>query len=433
MPSMTSEPRSSKSDARGESARPPASAPVVPPSEAARPSLRDATGLLSGTVLLGLAERLGERFLPVFLVNLGGGATAVGLYQAATNLVGAGASLPGGYLTDRIGTKRALQWFAVAAALGFLLLAVAPSWPVAFLGALLALSWSAVSLPAALVLVTKAIRTANTAWGVSLHSLVRRVPMAIGPLVAGALMAARGEEAGLRIAFVLALALAVVTAVLQQFLIRPAVSAGAAMNGAARVDLHPVRAFRSMSRPLRELFVADTLIRFCEQIPYAFVVLWCMREIPRPIGALEFGQLTVIEMVAAMFVYAPGAWLSGRIGKPAAVALTFVFFLLFPLVLLVSHSFGMLVVAFLIRGFKELGEPTRKSLILDLCPPEARATWFGWYYCLRDSLAALAAVLGAWIWSVSPTATLLVAAGFGLVGVVWYATLALADRRRAIA
>jgi MFS family permease len=179
-----------------------------------------------------------------------------------------------------------------------------------------------------------------------------------------------------------------------------------------------------MSRPLRELFLADTLIRFCEQVPYAFVVLWCMREIERPIGALEFGQLTVIEMAVAMLVYVPGAWLSDRIGKPAAVALTFVFFFLFPLVLLVSRSFPMLVVAFVIRGLKELGEPTRKSLILDLCPPESRATHFGWYYCMRDSLAAVAALLGAWIWSQSPSATLVAASGFGLAGVLGYAFVA---------
>src|SRR5262249_33624140 len=140
-----------------------------------RPSLRDATGLLSGTVLLGLGEKLGERFIPLFLVNLGGGALAVGLHQAATNLVGAAASLPGGHMTDRIGSKRALQWFAVLASLGFALLVFASSWPIAIAGALMALSWSAVSLPAALVLITRAIPTRNTAWGVSVHSLVRRV------------------------------------------------------------------------------------------------------------------------------------------------------------------------------------------------------------------------------------------------------------------
>jgi MFS family permease len=390
-------------------------------------SLRNVAGLLSGTVLLGLGEKLGERFMPLFLVNLRGGAPAVGLYQAASNLVGAAAALPGGYLTDRVGTKRALQWFAAAASLGFVLLAIARTWEVAIIGSLLAFSWSAVSLPAALVLATRSIRTRNTAWGVSLHSLVRRVPMAVGPLVAGALVAANGEDAGLRRAYVLAVALGLVTIVVQQLLISP--RERVAPVAGERPAFHPIGALRSMSPPLRELFLADTLIRFCEQIPYAFVVLWCLREIPHPIGALQFGQLTAIEMVTAMLVYAPGAWMSSRIGKPAAVTVTFVFFFLFPIVLLLSRTFHALLIAFVLRGLKEIGEPTRKSLILDLCPENERATYFGWYYCLRDSLAALAALIGAGLWRVSPVTNLVAASAFGFVGLVWYAVVAFKSAR----
>ena len=403
---------------------------MIPPDPTANPtpsrrSSRDAVGLLSGTILLGLAERLGERFMPLFLVNLGGGTPAVGLYQAATNLVGAAAALPGGYLTDRIGTKHALQYFAALATCGFVLLALAPNWPMAVFGSLLALSWSAVSLPAALVLVTRSINTRNTAWGVSLHSLVRRVPMAIGPLIAGALVAARGENAGLRTAFVIAIALGLTAIIVQHLVIHKSAVTPPLTGVTAWPVFRPIAAFRSMSRPLRELFLADTFIRFCEQIPYAFVVLWCLREIPHPVNVFQLGQLTAIEMATAILAYAPGAWLSSRIGKPGAVVLTFVFFFMFPLVLLFSRSFGALVIAFGLRGLKEIGEPTRKSLILDLCPEQARATYFGWYYCLRDSLAALAAVLGAAIWSVSPAATLVTASAFGLGGVVWYSVAAL--------
>jgi hypothetical protein len=247
--------------------------------------------------------------------------------------------------------------------------------------------------------------------------------MMTGPLVAGALVAARGEDGGLRAAFALAVGLGVATLVAQQFLIRAETVAGAGPSPSAP-PFRPLAALRSMSRPLRELFLADTLIRFCEQIPFAFVVLWCLREGPVTVSALQFGQLTAIEMIVAMLSYAPGAWLSSRIGKPATVAVTFVFFTLFPIALLASRSFPLLVVAFVLRGLKELGEPTRKSLILDLCPPESRATAFGWYYALRDSLAAIAAVLGAAIWSASPPATLVAASAFGLAGLVWYTIVA---------
>ena len=388
-----------------------------------RASARDASGLLAGTLLLGLAERLGERFLPIFLDTLGGGAWVIGGYQAAGNLVGAMAALPGGALSDRVGSRRAIQLLGVVATLGFATLALARSWPAAFLGALLALSWSAVSLPAALVLITRAIPTRNTAWGVSLHSLVRRVPMAIGPLIAGTLMAAHGERSGLRSSFALAAGLGVAAILAQSLLLRGG-GAEAPLPADAARRFRPLESLRSMSPPLRGLLVADTLVRFCEQIPYAFVVIWCLRVMPNPVDALRFGELTVLEMAVAALSYAPGAWLSSRIGKPVTVAITFVFFTAFPLALLASRSLPMLVLAFVLRGLKELGEPTRKSLILDLCPAEARATHFGWYYCVRDTLAALAATIGAWLWQVGPAVNLLGAAAFGLIGTLGYAWLA---------
>ena len=54
-----------------------------------------------------------------------------------------------------------------------------------------------------------------------------------------------------------------------------------------------------MSPPLRNLLVSDILIRFCEQIPYVFVVIWCMGDermgIPRAVDGIAFGTLTAIE------------------------------------------------------------------------------------------------------------------------------------------
>lgn len=47
------------------------------------------------------------------------------------------------------------------------------------------------------------------------------------------------------------------------------------------------------------MLVADTLVRFGEQIPEAFVVLWCMGHIAHPVSGAEFGLLTTIEQVTA--------------------------------------------------------------------------------------------------------------------------------------
>ena len=170
-------------------------------------------------VLVGMGEHMAEQFLPLYLLALGGGFISIGFLNAMDNLLGALYSFPGGYLSDRLGTKRALLVFNVASMVGFLIVVLVPTWQAFWAGAALFLSWTAISLPATMGLVAKVLPKNKRAMGVSLHSLVRRVPMALGPVVGGAFIKAWGVERGVRLAFIVALVMAVIAAVLQQFLI----------------------------------------------------------------------------------------------------------------------------------------------------------------------------------------------------------------------
>jgi MFS family permease len=145
-----------------------------------------------------------------------------------------------------------------------------------------------------------------------------------------------------------------------------------------------------MTPALKNLLVSDILIRFAEQIPYAFVVVWCVKN--NGISPFQFGILTTVEMIAAVLVYIPVAYLADRGTKKPFVVVTFFNFTIFPLILLFSTSFPMMVAAFMIRGLKEFGEPTRKALILDLAPEDQKAGMFGLYYLVRDVIVSGAAL-----------------------------------------
>jgi MFS family permease len=228
-----------------------------------------------------------------------------------------------------------------------------------------------------------------------------------------------GIQTGIRVAFLVALATAIMAAIIQQILIDDTASDN--RTGRSSAEKNPLRVYRNMSSQLKSLLVSDILIRFCEQIPYAFVVIWCTREIASPVSELQFGFLTAIEMATAVLVYIPVAYFADKSSKKPFVLLTFLFFTLFPLVLLFSTSFPLLVGAFILRGLKEFGEPTRKSLILDLSPADRRASMFGLYYLLRDTVVSVAAFGGAFLWQMSPGTNFLVAFGFGLLGSLWFA------------
>ncbi|MFH1103555.1 MAG: MFS transporter, partial [Actinomycetota bacterium] len=330
---------------------------------------RSTVGVLGVVVLVGMGERLAERFLPIYLLALGGGALLIGLLQAMDNVLSALYSFPGGYLAERIGAKRSLIVFNLVAMAGYAIVIVIPAWPAVLGGAVLFISWSAISLPATLSLMYRVLPDGKRTMGVTMHSLVRRIPMALGPVLGGIFIGVWGERDGVRIAFVVALALGILGLWMQQRMI----PADPPRRRPVPEGFHPTALLRRMSPAMRNLLVSDILIRFCEQIPYAFVVVWAIKTIESPVTAVQFGLLTAIEMATAVLIYLPVAAFADRLEKKPFVVATFVFFTAFPLVLMVSRSFGWLVVAFVVRGLKEFGEPTRKTLIMELSPEDGRA------------------------------------------------------------
>jgi MFS family permease len=140
-------------------------------------------------------------------------------------------------------------------------------------------------------------------------------------------------------------------------------------------------------------------------------------------GFISVGFLNGMDNLLGALYSFPGGYLADRGNKKPFVVATFAFFTLFPLVLLHSRSVVLLIGAFVLRGLKEFGEPTRKALIMDLAPEDRKAGMFGLYYLIRDVIVSLAAFGGAYLWEISPEVNLLTAFGCGLAGTVWFAAL----------
>lgn len=370
--------------------------------------------LLAMVVLVGMGEKMAERFLPLYLMAVGGTTWAVGSLNGMDNLLSALYSFPGGYLSDLLGYKKALIVFNLVAMAGYMIVILVPTWWAVLVGAVFFISWTAISLPAIMSLVNKAVPKDKRTMGVSLHSLTRRIPMALGPVVGGALIQVFGRVKGVRISFGVALLLGAVAIVLEFFFITEDPDAGKRDRAVNLRD-----SIRFITPDLRNLLISDILIRFAEQIPYAFVVLWAVDR--NGITPLQFGILTTIEMVTAMLVYIPIAILADRNSKKPFVLTTFVFFTAFPIVLYFSRSFPALCGAFVLRGLKEYGEPTRKALIMDLAPENAKASTFGTYYLLRDVIVSVAAFGAAWLWNRGPGVNFFTAAAFGAAGTFYFA------------
>ena len=379
-------------------------------------ALRRNTGLLLvALVLAGTGERLWLGFAPKYLETLGATILLIGLFDALQTLLGAVYAYPGGWLTDHWGQRKSLLLFNALSLAGYWLVLLWHHWLALLAGAFLFLAWSALSLPATLSVVATSLDQRQHTMGVGVQSMVRRVPMMVGPLVGGWLITRYGWEQGVQFALLGCIVLSAATAVFQWFMADPTVGRASTPT---RLGVSFVGVVKSFNPTLRELLVSDILIRFCERLPYAFVILWAMNH--GGVSAKDYGVLVAVEMLTAMACYIPVAHLADKHGQRPFVLMTFGFFTLFPVSLLWANSFGWLAVAFAVRGLKEFGEPARKALIIAQARPELRARTYGAYYLIRDCVVTTGSFLGAWLWNISPQANFVGAAICGGLGTLWF-------------
>lgn len=367
--------------------------------------------MLSLTVIMYTGEKLWERFIPKYLDELGTSILIIGAFSFLQNFLGAVWALPGGYLADLLGSRRSFLIFNILAIFGYTIAIIFSSWIAVFVGMIFFFGWSMVALPGSMSLITRTLGKGKTVMGISMHSVIRRFPMMIGPVIGGYLIMTYGLIPGIKIAF----GISIVFSVIGIFFINKLTQHD---DTEIPDKIHPVALWKKFDKRLKNLLVSDILIRFCEQIPYVFVVIWCLNFIK--VSAGDFGILTSIEMMTAALIYIPVAGFSDRLEKKPFIVITFVFFAIFPVLLYYSNTFGLLAFAFVIRGLKEFGEPTRKALILELSVQGAQARSFGLYYFVRDTVVAFAGFLGGVLWKISPELNLFTATAMGVLGTLYF-------------
>jgi MFS family permease len=369
--------------------------------------------LLIATFAIGAGEELWLRFLPKYLQALGAGVFVIGLFDALRTLLGAIYAYPGGVLVDRWGHRRAFLTFNLLSIAGYSVVLLVPHWGAVIAGMFLFLSWTCFSLPASFSLIGASLGANRHAMGVGVQSVVKRLPIMFAPILGGFLIDRFGVIDGVRIALVVSIVLSGATLIVQwQLRDEPAPET----TSPERWNLW--RSLRAFDPPLRRLLLSDILVRFCERIPFAWVVIYAMDYVG--VNAKEVGVLTTIEVVVASACIIPVSYFADKRGREPFVLATFAFFTLFPLALWLAHSFALLVVAFAIRGLKEFGDTSRKALIIGLCAPQRRGQMIGAYYLVRDLLVSSGAILGAWLWKLGPGTNFIGATLFGFCGTVVY-------------
>lgn len=381
---------------------------------------RDLVILLFATLAIGTGEELWMRFVPKYLQALGAAIFVIGLFDALRTLLGALYAYPGGVLVDLWGHRRAFIAFNLFSIIGYALVLFIPHWGAVIAGMFLFLSWTCFSLPATFSLIAATLAADRYSMGVGVQATIKRLPIIVAPFLGGVLIDRFGIVMGVRIGLAMSILLSGVTILMQRRL-----SEEPSRTRSSDDSWSFWRSFEGFNAPLRRLLLSDILIRFCERIPFPWVVIYSMDYIG--VSAKQFGLLTSVEVVAATLIIIPASHFADKFGREPFVIATFVIFTLFPVSLWLAGTFPMLIVAFAIRGLKEFGDTSRKALIIGYCEPLRRGQMIGTYYLIRDLLVSTGALVGALLWKFGPTINFVSATILGAAGTIFY--ICTLDRR----
>src|SRR6266571_1840104 len=355
--------------------------------------------------ILGFGEELWKKFLPKYLEALGASTPVIGLFGTAEDFFDAVYQYPGGWIADRFGRRRAFSIFLGLASAGYLVYLLGPSWPYAFLGLALVMAWQSMASPAIFAVIGDALPKEKRAMGFTIQSILKRVPIVVAPLLGGVIIASRGVVSGVHLGLIVTLALTALTILLIR-----AINITREPHVAANI----FGVWTSFQPGLKRLLVSDIFIRTCEGMADVLIILYVTNVLH--VSFARSGTLIAISTITTLVMYLPAAKAADRVGRRPFIIATFCAFALYPLAIVAARDLAGLVIAFIIGGLREIGEPARKAMIVDFAKPQLRARTVGLYYLMRSLAITPAAAIGGLLWKLTPQTPFVIAGAFGIVG-----------------
>ena len=397
--------------------------------------LNSSTLALLATILLVTAScELWSPLIPEYLNALQNRALAgsamtillIGAYGFYRDALEAVNYYVGGAISGRFNTRRSLLLFNL---LPFVGLAVLLAWDASlavFVAIPFVFVWDSISGPAVITVVGDSLPPDRRTMAFSLQAICRRGSRIFAYCLSAPLVWHLGRINGVRVSAGIAIVF-VLAAVLLQFRF---------MRTASRDTIaaihEPRKLLRRFDPQLKRLLAADICARWAEGLAGPFIILYCVPILANDLAegtALYSGVLLTIQAVTNIVLYVIVGPLASREGlaKKPYIGLTFVFFALFPLSLAaLGGALGPigLVLAFVVGGLREIGEPARKAMIADLVPPEVKTQAIGLYWSARSLAVMWASPAGAILWILGerfrpgsgPIMTFTVAGAVGLIG-----------------
>jgi len=337
--------------------------------------------ILMGWLIVDFTREMANTYYPLYVVELGGTATTIGIIAAAATITDAIVKIPGGHLADKYRRKRLILVMTFLAAGAHLFYALAPSWHFLVLAAVLT-SFCWIYTPAFNSIVIEALPKEKRGTGYSLVNLITRVSTTPSPLIAGFLFTRYGVVGTSRIAYGLVSVAFLIAGILrfrlEEETDKPEVTARAVFSSlsSAKEFSEGINVWRDMPKSLTALFSMELLYLLPNIMFNTILTLYLVNDLG--INELQLSRLGAIIGVTMIIFAIPVGKIIDKYGRVRPILICFLLILVTIPVLLLEVTFTQILLVTPIIGLVNVVYySSTQALWADLIPEDKRGRILG--------------------------------------------------------
>ena len=337
--------------------------------------------ILMGWLIVDFTREMANTYYPLYVVELGGTATSIGIIAAAATITDAIVKIPGGHLADKYRRKRLILVMTFLASGAHLFYALAPSWHFLVLAAVLT-SFCWIYTPAFNSIVIEALPKEKRGTGYSLVNLITRVSTTPSPLIAGFLFTRYGVVGTSRIAYGLVSVAFLIAAILrfrlEEETDKPEVTAKAVFSSlsSAKEFSEGINVWKEMPKSLTALFSMELLYLLPNIMFNTILTLYLVNDLG--INELQLSRLGAFIGVTMIIFAIPVGKIIDKYGRIKPILICFLLILVTIPVLLLDVTFTQILLVTPIIGLVNVVYySATQALWADLIPEDKRGRILG--------------------------------------------------------
>ena len=241
--------------------------------------------LVASWILIDFAMELPATYYSLYVLKLGATETILGMIGLFSFLALASMQFPGGYLADKFGRKWLISSMTFGVALCYIFYAIAPSWHLILIGAVLMSLFNSTYQPALMAMIADSLPPERRGMGFSIIMLITSASTTPAPIFAGILYNQFGLIQGMRIGYGIVVAFFLVAAFLRLLRLKETVVSAGKPSLNELLQSYPIAmkesfgVWKKVPRSMFYLFLSTATIMFGIASVNLYFVVYAVEEL----------------------------------------------------------------------------------------------------------------------------------------------------------